>query len=176
MEFLRSFLKRHLAGKPVVVSTRMAGQLFSPASSYIYLTPWLVLPGGIRYLFALRASSDKTAWSPPEKDISDICLCPLDICRMNKLPSFPFSLYHNNWCFFCLDLYTRGCFLKWREMTCWGQEDNWSVLPTLLTVTSDVSIQECHWQPPSVHLWAYWVLERFRFVRTGRPDHCPTSQ
>ena len=77
---------------------------------------------------------------------------------------------------FRIDLYTRGCFLKWREMTCWGQEDNWSVLPTLLTVTSDVSIQECHWQPPSVHLWAYWVLGRFRFVRTGRPDHCPTSQ
>ena len=77
---------------------------------------------------------------------------------------------------FRIDLYTRGCFLKWREMTCWGQEDNWSVLPTLLTVTSDVSIQECHWQPPSVHLWAYWVLRRFRFVRTGRPDHCPTSQ
>lgn len=63
----------------------------------------LVLPGGIRYLFALRASSDKTTWSPPEKYISDICLCPLDICRMNKLPSFPFSLYHNNWCFFCLE-------------------------------------------------------------------------
>ena len=77
---------------------------------------------------------------------------------------------------FRIDLYTRGCFLKWREMTCWGQEDNWSVLPTLLTVTSDVSIQECRWQPPSVHLWAYWVLGRFRFVRTGRPDHCPTSQ
>ena len=67
MEFLRSFLKRHLAGKPVVVSTRMAGRLFSPAASYIYLISLLVLPGGIRYLFALRASSDKTAWSPPEK-------------------------------------------------------------------------------------------------------------
>ena len=42
MEFLRSFLKRHLAGKPVVASTRMAGRLFSPASSYIYIILLLV--------------------------------------------------------------------------------------------------------------------------------------
>ena len=48
MEFLRSFLKRHLAGKPVVASTRMAGRLFFWASSYIYLISficWFYLVG-----------------------------------------------------------------------------------------------------------------------------------
>ena len=52
---------------------------------------------------------------------------------------------------------------RWRkEGRSHGLEDNRCALYTIYinmwTVSSDVSIQRRHWQPPSVHLWAYCTL------------------
>ena len=48
--------------------------------------------------------------------------------------------------------------MKW--MKTWGWEDNRHphlqyIIFNMWTVSSDISIQRCHWQPLSVHLWAY---------------------
>ena len=59
MEFLRSFLRRHLAGKPVVVASIAKCWLFSqanhPLSSRGYVLPWCVAaqPGDANWFVSL---------------------------------------------------------------------------------------------------------------------------